>query len=355
METIISNPGLQHLAEKVFLNSEVVNLKICAQINQSCKQILKHPIFCLRKFRSLSKTNRDNWIKVIQSVKNSDEGIAILSYLRWNLKKEVLVDLPCYSSPAVQDNFRKKIWEICNKLNKSTKGEISIGSYKFPILSLEDIEVVKILAPLLDNPNAPCKSGKTPIQEAAYNGHTEIVKILAPLTDNSNPPDQYGTTPIQEAAYNGRIEIIKFLAPLTNNPNAPDNSGKTPIYRAANHVFGHTEIVKFLAPLTDNPNAPQRSGNTPIHVAAMWGHTEIVQILAPLAHNPNAPGEYGHTPIYFAALRGHTEIVKNLASFTENPNAPNGEDRKTPSSVTRNTEIRRFLESFNTSKKRKMI
>ena len=177
MEKLFSKPGLQHLAEIVFWNLDGEDLRIFAQINQSCKQILQHPIFCLRKFKSLSKTNRDNWIKVIQSVKNSNEGIAILSYLRWNLKKEVLVDLPCYSSPAVQDNFRKKIWEICYKLNKSTKREIII----FPILSLEDIEVVKILAPLLDNLNVPCKSGKTPIHVAAYHGHTEIVKIFALL------------------------------------------------------------------------------------------------------------------------------------------------------------------------------
>ena len=113
METIINNPGLQHLAEKVFWNLDVEDLKICAQINQSCKQILQNPIFCLRKFEHLSKENRKDWIKVIQSVKNSDEGIAVISYLQWNLKKSVLVDLPSYTNPAVQDEFiREKIWAI---------------------------------------------------------------------------------------------------------------------------------------------------------------------------------------------------------------------------------------------------
>ena len=33
METIINNPGLQHIAEKVFWNLDVEDLKICAQIN----------------------------------------------------------------------------------------------------------------------------------------------------------------------------------------------------------------------------------------------------------------------------------------------------------------------------------
>ena len=68
METIINNPGLQHIAEKVFWNLDVEDLKICAQINQSCKQILQNPIFCLSKFEHLSKKNKEDWIKVIQSV-----------------------------------------------------------------------------------------------------------------------------------------------------------------------------------------------------------------------------------------------------------------------------------------------
>ena len=85
MDTIISNPGLQHLAEKVFWNLDVEDLKKCEQINKSCKQILENPLFWLKKF-NLSKDNHEDWIKVIQLVDNSDKGIAIISYLQWNLK-----------------------------------------------------------------------------------------------------------------------------------------------------------------------------------------------------------------------------------------------------------------------------
>ena len=91
MEKIISNPGLQHLAEKVFWNLDVEDLKICAQINQSCKQILQNPIFCLRKFKHLSKEIHKDWNKVIQSVKKCDNGIAIICYLKCNLEKHALV------------------------------------------------------------------------------------------------------------------------------------------------------------------------------------------------------------------------------------------------------------------------
>ena len=49
MEKIISNPGLQHLAEEVFWNLDIQDLYVCTQINQSCKQILENPIFWPKK------------------------------------------------------------------------------------------------------------------------------------------------------------------------------------------------------------------------------------------------------------------------------------------------------------------
>ena len=76
---------------------------------------------------------------------------------------------------------------------------------------------------------------------ASY-GHTDIVKILAQLTDNPNAPDNDRDTPIHEAAKNGHTEIVKILAHLTDNPNAP-------IFVAA--LRGHTEIVKILTSLTE--------------------------------------------------------------------------------------------------------
>ncbi len=86
MEKIISNPGLQHLAEKVFWNLDVEDLKICGKINQSCKKILEDAMFWLGKFGNLSKENKKDWIKIIQSVKNSDYEKVIIPYLQWNLK-----------------------------------------------------------------------------------------------------------------------------------------------------------------------------------------------------------------------------------------------------------------------------
>ena len=55
MEKLICNPGLQHLAEKVFLNLDGKDLKICGQINQICKQMVENPLF---------------WLKLVETIEN---------------------------------------------------------------------------------------------------------------------------------------------------------------------------------------------------------------------------------------------------------------------------------------------
>ena len=54
----------------------------------------------------------------------------------------------------------------------------------------------------------------TPFYWAANFGHTEIVRILAPLADNPNAPAENGETPIYVAASKGHTEIVKYLASL---------------------------------------------------------------------------------------------------------------------------------------------
>ena len=179
MESIINNPGLQHLAERIFLNLDTEHLKICRLINQSCKQILENPFFWLKKFKNLSKENQKDWIKILKEVKNSEKIHAIISYLQWNLKKEavsaIAVDLQCYTSPAVQDNLRKMIMESCEKQESSA----------------ENTEIVKILAPLTDNPNLPDKNGVTP---SSVTENAEIHRIL----ETENAPGQHNAGPLEE-------------------------------------------------------------------------------------------------------------------------------------------------------------
>ena len=175
MENITNNPGLQHLAEKILLNLDYEDLEICGMINQSCKYILENPIFWMKKCasRGMSKKNQTYWAKTIQSVKNSDMDKHIVLYLKWNL---------CYSDSILQEKFRQQICEVARSTKKASK---IFGPTRNHL-----VDIIKILAPLTDNPNAPNRKGFTPIHHAASQGYTEIVQILAPLTDNPNVPNK---------------------------------------------------------------------------------------------------------------------------------------------------------------------
>ena len=43
---------------------------------------------------------------------------------------------------------------------------------------MEHVEIIKVLAPFTDNPNAPDSKGWTPINVAAKNNHEEVIKLI---------------------------------------------------------------------------------------------------------------------------------------------------------------------------------
>ena len=59
-------------------------------------------------------------------------------------------------------------------------------------------------------PNSNC-TGWSAIHAAAVNGRIEIIKFLAPLIDEPNIKDVYGNNPIDLATKNGHNDVVKFL------------------------------------------------------------------------------------------------------------------------------------------------
>ena len=312
MDQIINNPGLQHIIEIIFFNLDFEDLMACQLVNKSIKNILKNQMFWLKKWRfnkGLSKTNQNNWIKALKMTKNTNLEKNVALYIKKIIKIGHFVDVPCYI-----DN---------DAMIKAT--EISFEE----ALKQKNAGVLQILAPITKNFNAPKPTDmyetpvfqaalyETPVFQAAKLGNIDVVKALAPLIENPNYPPtiKHGYTPIQSAAYCNKLDIVRFLAALTDNPNEPDRYGNTPIHYAA--CGGHLEVVRYLATLTDNPNVPDNYGNTAIQVAALNGHLEVVRFLAPLTENPNAPANNGKTAIDYAENNGHNEIVQFLQSYNK--------------------------------------
>ena len=295
-ETILNNPGLQHLAENIFLNLDVEPLQLCGLLNKSSKQIFEspmfqNPMFWLRKFRQLSIDNQNDWANSIQSLNNYRRKYAIISYLRWNLKKGDMMDLRCYDSPPVQNYFRKFIRRICGcPLPRDLKQLIAV--LRNPNSSQQEKD--EVMSILNSNPSLMAafiqQRQQAMMQQQQHGGQGGPQPLAAgggPRQQQPGQGRQVGPQPhprgvgcrLQELVSDSSDEentliAVKILAPLTNNPNAPEKYGITPIFYAAR--FGFTEIVKIIAPLTDNPNAPDKYGNTPIQRASQNGHTKIV-------------------------------------------------------------------------------
>ena len=63
---------------------------------------------------------------------------------------------------------------------------------------------------LFKNPREE-RFGKTPLHNAATNGHVEICKLITENVVEKNPKDKYGSSPFHSAATMGKSEVFMFL------------------------------------------------------------------------------------------------------------------------------------------------
>ena len=297
--------GHQHIAENIFLHMDFEDLVAlqnkksgCELINQRCYDILKNPNFWLKKWtmNGLTEADKVEWMKILEMAKTTNQEEDVLRYIKKVIQQGHFVSVPCY---IVEEDLERFL-----NLPK-TPDQVNLA------MDNNELGIVQLMAPpLMKSPNALNRNGRTPIGS----NKAKIVKILAPLMVNPNAPKVCGWTPIDAAAYRGNLDIIEVLAPLTENPNALNQDGWTPIDEAASR--GNLDIIEVLAPLTENPNAPDQDGRTPIHEAAEGGHVNVIRFLAPLTENPNVPDTNdGRTPIYWATLNGHQDVVDELNRY----------------------------------------
>ena len=87
LEKILNNPGLQHLAGKIFANLNFEYLMICQGINQSSKQILDHPKFNQRDIWQgdlkwkipKSDSSQELHSRITSEVKQQNKGLDVRS------------------------------------------------------------------------------------------------------------------------------------------------------------------------------------------------------------------------------------------------------------------------------------
>ena len=179
MDLITRTPGLQHIAEQIFSNLDRNSLRECQKVNNGWWNILMKPWFWFNRMKlntKLSLVHQKEWMDFCEKLS------------KLNLRKDMTPGL----------NFIYQQLEASARFNTAYKAALFVVS----------AEIIEIMVPLIEYPNASMEYGRTPIYRAACNGYTEIVKILAPLTDNPNCANARGETPIQVAK---NAEICRIL------------------------------------------------------------------------------------------------------------------------------------------------
>ena len=201
------------------------------------------------------------------------------------------------------------IYVPLNRIKKmATKSPTSAVFELFLKLKSGDKNTEEIMNVLLQNPMSYKVWDHTPMHWAARYGDVNVMERLLEcetgIIPEKNPEDNNGRTPMHEAALNGHDEIIKLLMNCQSieNKNPADKDGRTPMHQAA--LEGQAKVIKlFLACETvKDKNPKSHIGSTPLHEAAFCGHMEVVKLLVncDLINDKNPKNDKGETPMDLA-------------------------------------------------------
>ena len=341
MENIFKDPSIRNrvILENIFVHLEFEDIVASTLINKWCFEVLNESSFWIKKWskNGLMTTHKEEWINILALAKNTNQERYVIRYIKRVIQKGHYISAPCYIDNIVLARFSNFLVDPMPQVEASIR--YFINEY-----FLEDnikMGYLQLLAPSIKNYNAvigqPLPRILSDSLDAAQEVLNEssfwikkwsIIKILAPIMDNPNAPDfnswdyHYDhegldeSTPIKWAACGGNLEMIKYFTSFIETPKSQKNiqSVNDGINEAA--FRGHLDIIKHLTKFTDNPNAPDKAiGRTPISGAAYRGHQDIVEYLAPLCDNHNASDWSGRTPMDYAVQEGHQGIVDILTQY----------------------------------------
>ena len=343
-KSIVNNPGFQNITEKIFLNLNFEDLMACQLINKSCKEILDYPMFWLKIWRlrqGLSPKNHSDWAKVIQMTQNTTLKGNVCSYIKKIVQiGHLFVDVPCFID---YETIKSTMETIRNKFSPKWSNEDAIFQEKFGILQImaakeKNLNVIdEVGRSLIYNlarknfnyeifeveSNIKTRLRKRQENDKYLEDASNVIKVLAPLIKEPNAPYSkgIGATPIVIAALLGHLDIVQALIPYVNNANESGILKRSAICAAIHG--GHGEIVKILSPLCNNylvfchDEYGSKISGSLIHFAIACNMPESIKYLAPFMDNPNAPDSIGLTPLEMAQSRGLDDVVKFLKKTSE--------------------------------------
>jgi ankyrin repeat protein len=212
------------------------------------------------------------------------------------------------------------------------------------------------------NVNIRDSEGASPLDDAVWNGNLDAAAILLAHGARLNEPDtQTGATPLNEAAFRGHTELVRYLLQLNPDVTTADKRGRTALDNAVllkkedtalilleaqpatlrtlqfldktmQEAIGTDEsrVAEALLPMGANVEAALPSGYTPLDAAAFGGATKTASVLLEHGAKPNAAGKDGTTPLEDAAAKGFDVMAAMLIDRGARVNQTNADTGTTP-------------------------
>lgn len=151
---------------------------------------------------------------------------------------------------------------------------------------------------------------------AASRGHGHLISSLLATGLSLEGKGTTDRTPLMQAAFNGHLQTIKALLNLGADPLATTNEGVTALHLAAQE--GHHLCVAALVPVTPR-NKTRPHGITPVHLASHNGHENVVEVLRDAGWSLTAWDRCGRTPLHYAAAGGSLDLIEFLVQRNGDP------------------------------------
>ncbi len=153
-------------------------------------------------------------------------------------------------------------------------------------------------------PNAASLKSRSPLHQAAADGHLERVRqLLHEGQDVNAQAGRWKWTPLHMAARYGHRNMCEFLILKGATVDAKAVPGQTPLLYAAQH--GHAEVAELLVANGADINAKSDLEGTTLYGAAVGGHEDLAEWLVSKGADPN-------TALFYAARFGHLDAAKLL-------------------------------------------
>lgn len=175
--------------------------------------------------------------------------------------------------------------------------------------------------------NALDRRGRTAMQEAIIDGHSEFVAEMIKNAANLDVEDVWGKTPAMHAIHEDEAGRLRVLAEAGANLELRDKGGKTQV--ALSIEQDREECLSVLIEHGADLNGKSSDGTTPLMVAAsrFEENIHIVDALLQVGADPNSSNHVGLPPLMISASLGHVGSVRSLLKYGADPCAVDREGK----------------------------